>query len=427
MAEHYLGPQQPSPGSIPNGIVIGRAAHEHQTKRFMSYGLSKLDLPTSRWELTEELQKEYKNQILPNINSELQNFFNSDRKGELFTIDACMMGKSQIKAKPTILFIGRDPQTREGAKKAIKDSRILVQFAHWKLDDTEEFPVLSGACDALSVLEDFEFFSSNGQVEWLDEQANLSPTIATEVYLDLRIYTEPHNQQLPRKGLPIYVKHFSCLRLATANIVQLDNRHFIQTVYHAFCSHNYRKESEGSGTSPPDLQRLLPINELALVGRLVVWSVDRDWAVIEILNKTMDFLINHIPAEDNRTPLAFRKAERPHTTEVDAYTWTSASDMRTVVLSITSTYMKLPGSSSFQEVYRARLREGSWSNGDCGAVVTSRNAELTFGHVLGGSKTKGIAFIIAAEHVMNDFRESSFLSRLRIHVSITLRVYIFET
>ncbi|CAN9252515.1 unnamed protein product, partial [Alternaria alternata] len=373
------------------------------------------------WNLEGELRKKYKDYIFPEINRLLQLFFDSDRKGELVTIDVYMIGKSQETAKPTILLIGGDSKTREGAKRALNESTILADHPGWCVDHTSDFPSLGENCDEPSALEGFEFWSLSGTINWRDEDNCRSQ--ATEVYFDLRPYSIP-TTRVPSKGLAIYIKHPSDFRPATANIVRLGDRIFLQTVYHTFHLGGYtKKPTETDGT-----QRNLPpapsIETFAVVGRLLVWSVARDWALIEVSSEHMQSRMSQTLAEDERANCLFQRAERPSITGDIAITWTASSGMLEVTLSETTTYMKMPNSDSFEEVHKARLVKGSWSNGDSGAVVMHPTRGITFGHILGGNRATGVALILAANKVVEEFRELDFSSHLHLNVSNAWRTHM---
>ncbi|KAH7095584.1 hypothetical protein FB567DRAFT_431805 [Paraphoma chrysanthemicola] len=63
-----------------------------------------------------------------------------------------------------------------------------------------------------------------------------SVKVATEVFYD-------PSQPVRVMGLPIYIRHPSSLRPATANAVCVQNRIFLQTVYHAFSDEAYESET----------------------------------------------------------------------------------------------------------------------------------------------------------------------------------------
>lgn len=368
--------------------------------------------------LTEESRRLYKDHIFPEVDRELGLIFNSDQTGGTFTIFAYMAGKSRKILRPTIFIIGQDFKTREAATKAIKKSALLDKYPDWRVTHSDEFPNFPQASQESSFPDDFEFLSTNGRAIWLGE--GTIPGLATEVYINLGLYSDP-SKLLPSRGLAIYVKQSSGLRLATANIVQLDNRTFLQTVYHAFNRSNYQKEpSEPSVTQEQS-------ESLTLVGCLLVWSVDRDWALVHVLNNQLNSAITRTLNEDKEANRVFQSAGRPSNSHTNTYTWTATSGKLEVALSETTIFMKLPNSISFQEIHRVRLVNGSWSNGDSGAVVIDLVTGLTFGHVLGGSQSQGVAFIIAADQVVKDLQELKFSSPIHENLDATQEAQTFNT
>lgn len=363
-------------------------------------------------QLTDELRKLYKSSIFPEINRELKPIFNSDLKGETFTIEAYMSGKSTKRLRPTIFLMGGDSKTRETAIKAIKKSSLLDKYPDWHVTHASKFPNLSETCQESLLPDDFEFFSMSGTATWHDE--GISPGVAMEVYFDLRPYSDPL-KRLPSRGLAIFIKQPSGLRMATANVVKLGDRAFLQTVYHAFHPGSYQRE-------PSEYHSAQKQGELlTLIGRLLVWSVDRDWALIQILEQNINNVISRDSNEDEEENCIFRRAGRPSNSYTNTYTWTATSGKLEVTLSETTMFMKLPYSSSFQEVHRVHLSTGSWSNGDSGAVVIDVATGLTFGHVLGGSQSQGVGFIVAADEVVNEFQELNYSSHLHDNPTITQR------
>jgi ankyrin repeat protein len=403
---------------------ISNHSQRHKTISSLIPKSSQHDLRKSHWELTEKLRDQYKNDIFPGIDPELQSFFDSDKKGELITVTAYVIGKSQENGKPTILLAGGDCKTREDAEKIIKKSKVLKKYREWQVKHTSKFPGTSEMCNEPSVLDALEYWSSNGAIKWLDEGND--PSLATDVYFNLQLYSE-QSRPLPSKGLAIYIKRPSCLRPASANIVRLGDRVFLQTVYHAFYPEDCTKESTGPGIIPRDLPALPSVESLVVVGRLLVWSIDRDWALIEVLSDEMNSRIKHTLVEDKEPNWIFQKAGRPSSNGTNACVWTATNGMLKVTLSETTTYMKLPNSSSFQEIHKARVINGSWSNGDSGAVVIDLAAKLTFGHILGGSRAAGVALIIAADQVVKDLQELNFSPHLRDNVSVAQPDHIHES
>jgi len=70
-------------------------------------------------------------------------------------------------------------------------------------------------------------------------------------------------------------------------------------------------------------------------------------------------------------------------------------------LSGTPSYMRLPGKRIFQEVWTARL-ERSLAPGDCGSWLTDASSGELYGHIVAGSPTEGVAYIIPACQVLDE-------------------------
>jgi hypothetical protein len=197
--------------------------------------------------------------------------------------------------------------------------------------------------------------------------------------------------------------------LTSTLTVQLGGRAYLQTVHHAFDHGIYAREP--LATTGRDTPEPPSIETLTFVGRLLFWSTDRDWALIGDFDEKMDLVISNTLSKDKKANELFQISARPLSTDQDAYTWTGAKGRLRLALSDTTTYMKLPNSIHFQRVHRARLLDEHWSNGDCGAVMSDENEGLTFGHVVGGSRASGVAFIVAADQVVKDLEEIDEISR----------------
>jgi hypothetical protein len=68
------------------------------------------------------------------------------------------------------------------------------------------------------------------------------------------------------------------------------------------------------------------------------------------------------------------------------------------MLSEDATYMRLPGSSTFQEVYKITL-DTPINLGDCGSVFLDAKTQALYGHVVVSSQHMHVAFITPASHI----------------------------
>jgi hypothetical protein len=138
--------------------------------------------------------------------------------------------------------------------------------------------------------------------------------------------------------------------------------------------------------------------KLVSLGKLVLWSTDKDWALIEITNEEMIPKLEQSIAEDQlpAESLPGPKSDAP----VVAYT--SSSGILTGTFTGIPLCTRLPNSSSFQDVYRIRLN-GPLANGDCGSPVKNAGTGELYGHIIAGCRSTGTAYIMAAHQIEADF------------------------
>jgi len=152
-------------------------------------------------------------------------------------------------------------------------------------------------------------------------------------------------------------------------------------------------------TTYPPKQIVQPLkNTLVSLGRLAIWSVDKDWALIEITNEELMLAFERSIAED--APPAKPLPGPKDDAEVVAYT--SSGGMLTGTFSGTPFCTRLPNSTSFQDVHRVRLN-GALANGDCGSAVRNAATGELYGHIVAGCRTTGTAYIMAAHQIEADF------------------------
>jgi hypothetical protein len=74
-------------------------------------------------------------------------------------------------------------------------------------------------------------------------------------------------------------------------------------------------------------------------------------------------------------------------------------------ISGTPSYMKIPGSSVIQELWTVKL-SGNLMEGDCGSwVIDEQNHEL-FGHIISGSPTSGVAYVVPTYQLIEDAKST---------------------
>ena len=137
---------------------------------------------------------------------------------------------------------------------------------------------------------------------------------------------------------------------------------------------------------------------LAPFGTLSRWSLDKDWALVEVLTKkrSISSFIANNPKDLSASPVASRNPAG-----AAIVTHTASSGALTGVMYGTPSDMCVPQGRSFQRVFAVKLN-GRLADGDCGAAVLDAISGELYGHIVAGCPTNGFAYVMAAYHVMSD-------------------------
>lgn len=99
--------------------------------------------------------------------------------------------------------------------------------------------------------------------------------------------------------------------------------------------------------------------------------------------------------------------------DVDVVTRTASKGILTGKLSATASYMRLPNSKTFQELFLVQLSD-VLSEGDCGAGIIDQTTGEFYGQVVAGTPGSGLAYVVPATQVIADITE-----RLKLEVKLT--------
>jgi len=162
---------------------------------------------------------------------------------------------------------------------------------------------------------------------------------------------------------------------------------------------------------PLDNQPLPPPDNLRYLGSMKQHSVELDWAVIEITRSEVASTVYDLKTllrneGDHISPT-------PITKDVDVLAHTSQGPVHGR-LSRDTVSMRLPNSTSFQEVHQVVL-DSALEWGDCGVGISDAITEEPYGHVVATSATKDIAYIVPARRV---FQASGTQWKLEMRASV---------
>jgi hypothetical protein len=135
------------------------------------------------------------------------------------------------------------------------------------------------------------------------------------------------------------------------------------------------------------------VYDLQRLGTVVTSSVNEDWALIDITDANIASTIS--VQTDSRTSV--ESSCRMDGLRVVLNVLRGLNIYGTV--SKTTSYMRLPGASDFQELYVLQLEQKiDW--GDCGAMVMGRSHRKLCGHIVASSRMGRVAFVIPAKRVL---------------------------
>jgi hypothetical protein len=159
---------------------------------------------------------------------------------------------------------------------------------------------------------------------------------------------------------------------------------------------------------------------LELLGTLIETSVDQDWAVIDITNQSVELALK----QDHSIPRHSHVADKAAYSQCIVYSTASSLACMHGILLESTIYMRLPGSSTFREVYHVTLN-GRINWGDCGAVVLDASISAPYGHVVASSNDRDVAFIMPATQILEAsrtiWRPSTILSPAKHNRSMSLQ------
>jgi hypothetical protein len=165
---------------------------------------------------------------------------------------------------------------------------------------------------------------------------------------------------------------------------------------------------------------------LSVLGNLVVSSVNRsntglDYALVEIKEPHVQpynkITLTRAP---DTTYLYPERIAGPRLVDANIVAMTGSGGLLNGVLLGTPSFLRLPCSQSFQEVWTVRLA-GHLSKGDCGSwVVDAENGDV-YGHIVAGSPESGVAYIVPAYHVYEDLK--CFSSDLKLSTRASRPVF----
>jgi hypothetical protein len=160
----------------------------------------------------------------------------------------------------------------------------------------------------------------------------------------------------------------------------------------AFTNPVTEPEVSDSSVTLPDTKTL---KYLGYVSR---HSTDMDWALIVVDNSDVAKILHQYERPPHATYDHSTRHDYESAIQISAHT---SRGLVSGHLSDSATYMRLPNSTTFQEVHEVAL-EVPLDWGDCGSGIFDAITAEPYGHVVASSKTRSIAYIMAASQVSMD-------------------------
>jgi hypothetical protein len=422
----------------------------------------KPDSKYSCWEIKAGAQvaEDYK-KIGPKIDQELERWCR-ESSGKVF-IWPYMLGKSISKARPVIVIASEDKASREQAETVIKRSRILKHYPHFTLWLLRYLP--TGPINPVAMGESApqQLLPSGTSFEvYFDPTKDILPIgmpifikhndtsvrratanamyngiyygymTAAHAFVEMFVEDNPPRDSEESFGFPFdsdsEIEHSGNVEMeALAHYSETppeapgsDRSSSTSSQYSGLCSPEPRVDY----TTQPDMSErpICPnqssnhfanpdvrsnesviVEELELIGTVLVTSTTHDCVVISITNATViSFLESIRDAEWNENnAVVVSKAKH---SEVIA--WTSRGRINGTLFEL-PLYMQLPRGGQYEIVYKFKYgRTGDIKMGDCGTLITDANSKELYGHIIADSQHGHVAFLMAAEPVMSGLKEN---------------------
>jgi hypothetical protein len=352
----------------------------------------------------------------------------TERYSSIVLFHLYMIGRSVDSAIPTIMFFCEEKEPRKRAKKTIDEGGLLGKLAGFRTGHLAKLPGVGRLIQPAAGTEDIRQSAGSGMI--------------SDVYFD-------PSAPIKAIAMPIFVKQVgNILRKATANAVFEGERCVYLSVSHVFFGDvsspsavSTASDSEfdyGSGTEDEDDDRCMDatsrasvssleegsddqsesptckststtspvpsvqsdqdfpdVADLVLLGHLTTYSVDLDWAVIDVCHIGVYSAISQLKTDVQSESIQGKLISSTENIEVVAHT---SRGLIHGQLSHTATYMRLPNSTSFQQVYQATLASAlEW--GDCGVEILDTVTSQPYGHVVVSSALKEVVYIAPATYV----------------------------
>ncbi|KAK4221763.1 hypothetical protein QBC38DRAFT_491438 [Podospora fimiseda] len=264
-----------------------------------------------------------------------------------------MIGPSEETAVPTLIVHGENAAARKSVCKLIQSSGIL-QHHNVRLDDRRLAPD----------------FNRVDPLQFMSGSTNLA--------------TFESVQALPGSSILIKRDDGIVSKATVGIILQHERRLFVTTVAHAFPPLPKPGQKGVSFTITSGVGVSL--------GNPVIFR-DIDYALLEVQVDGSTASICHVPSLDH---VLSRICSKPHDAKISGRL---NSDQMCGSLSGTPTFIRLPGTKGFNEVWTFHSTS-PLEEGDCGSMLVGSADGQIYGHVVVGSHSSHYAYILPAKQLL---------------------------
>ncbi|RSL41836.1 hypothetical protein CEP54_015698 [Fusarium duplospermum] len=401
------------------------------------------------WEAVGDARREFTKELKIKIINYLEQ--NNDKvqdSGNIIDLSLFMLGRSTTQAKPTVMFVSEDKKARKEAFNMIKDSNILKAYPGFELGHiplTAEFENLKFlALTDASLSSRLEgrrlFFYPKTGSEETPQTATAGGVVSYQgkrMLLTVNHFLEPTQPSVTHSFMPSSEEDDDSddEREITGlgDFDDEDEDHLIEITSQGSITPDFEisdvdgsrsGNDERSGISSEStmdvpnnittiqerLERLEqnqptthPVGAMkqqcTQAGKVILRSQELDYSLIEI-----DHSLMGLDDLDNTIELGDVSQIEPGCRDAAVKATTPEGGIVGGALSGTPSYVRLPQSKAYVEVYLARFNR-PLVPGDCGSWVRDAVTGRPFGHVFAGSPTSGLTMIMPAHHVFDDARK----------------------
>ncbi|KAK3994430.1 hypothetical protein QBC44DRAFT_357307 [Cladorrhinum sp. PSN332] len=271
-----------------------------------------------------------------------------------------MVGLSEETATPTLIVHGENASARKSVCKLVQDSGLLQQY-RVRLDDRRYAPDFNR-------VDPLQFLSG-------------STTPATS---ERQVRCRVPFQHLQGSTILINSNDGSVSKATVGIVFQHNGTVFVTTVAHAFPPLPESGKKAISFTIVSSLG-------VALGNPIMFRAID--YALIEVLASKEHISTPSIPT---LTDLISRVSSKPRDTQISG---SLSSNQLSGSLSGTPTFIRMPGTKGFHEVWTIRSAR-PLVEGDCGSMAVDPLDGQIYGHVVAGSRTSNNAYILPAKQLL---------------------------